>query len=154
MEKVYPYQERKLFAFISTGIVLLFLFLLFFVMREAMGPAPWYITLVTDIFTIILPVLAIISFVYPAILYSRFVIREIVISKGGISFKRGARPITIQKVTDLDVRKFRGKEVNLKITGLTPDGRKIHKRIVRKGGGDVEKRWDEFKGDLQKIKSK
>jgi len=154
LEKVYPYQERKLLTFISTGIVLLFLFLLFFVMREAMGPAPWYITLVTDIFTIILPVLAIISFVYPSILYPRFAIREIVFSKDGVILNRGHRPITIQKITDLSTRKFRGKEVNITITGLAPDGGKVRKTLVRKGGGDVEKRWDEFKEDLQKIKSK
>lgn len=119
-----------------------------------MGPAPWHMTLVMNIFTIILPVLAIIAFAYPSILYPYFAIQEVVFSEGGVVLNRGHRSITIQKITDLSTRKFRGKEVNLKITGLTPDRRKIHKRIVRKGGGDVEKRWDEFKEDLQKLKSK
>ncbi len=123
-------------------------------MREAMGPAPLYTTLVMDIFTIILPVLAIISFMYPAILYPRLAIREIVFSKGGVILNRGHRPITIQKITDVSTRKFRGNEVNITITGLRPDGKKVRKTLVKKSGGDVEKRWDEFKEDLQKIKSK
>jgi len=136
------------------GIALLFLFLLFLAGRAAMGPAPWYIASVMDIFTIVLPVLAIVSFTYPYILYPRFAIREIVFSKEGVILKRGLRPITIKKITDLSARKFRGKEVNITITGLGPDGGKVRKTLVRKGGGDVEKRWDEFKEDLQKIKSK
>ena len=154
MEKVYHYQEKKSFTFISLGIALLLLFLLFFVMREAMGPAPWYMTVVMDIFTIILPVLAIISFTYPSILYPYFAIQEVVFSKGGVVLNRGHRSITIQKITDLSTRKFRGKEVSVTITGLGPDGEKVRKTLVRKSGGDVEKRWDEFKGDLQKIRSK
>ena len=154
MEKVYRYQERKSFTFISMGIVLLFLFLLFLAGRAAMGSGPWHMTLVIDIFTIILPVLAIVSFIYPTIFYPRFAIQETVFSKDGVILKRGLKPITIKKITDLSARKFRGKEVNITITGLGPDGEKVRKTLVRKGGGDVEKRWDEFKEDLQKIKSK
>lgn len=154
LEKVYHYQGRKSLTFISLGIALLFLFLLFFVMRKAMAPAPWHMALVMDIFTIILPVLAIIAFTYPPILYPYFAMQEVVFSEGGVVLKRGHRSITIQKITDLSTRKFRGKEVSITITGLGPDGEKVRKTLVRKSGGDVEKRWDEFKEDLQKLKSK
>lgn len=154
MEKVYPYEERKPVRWISLGIGLLFLFLLFLAGRAAMGPAPLFMTIVMNIFVVILPVFAIIGLLYPFVLYQHFAIREIVFRKDGMFFKRGFRPITIQKVTDLNIRKFREKEINITITGLAPDGKKVRKTLARKGGGDVNKRWEEFKKDLQKIKSK
>ena len=118
-----------------------------------MGPAPWLMTLIFNLFVVISPVLAVVAFLYPFVIYSYSAIREIVFSKNGMLLKRGFRPITIQKITDLKTRKFMGKEVNITITGLAPDGRKARKTLVRKSTG-VDKRWEEFKADLQKIKSK
>ena len=118
-----------------------------------MGPAPLPMTLVMNFFVIIFPALAILLLLSPAL-----VTTEIVISKEGVFFKRRLRPITIRKITNLEVIKFRGKKVKvmgeegLKITGLTSAGKKIHKTIGKTG--DVSKRWEEFKKDLQKIKSK
>jgi hypothetical protein len=117
-----------------------------------MGSAPFLTEIAINIFVIILPVLAVVAFIYPFVIYPYFAIREIVFSKNGMLLKRGFRPITIQKITDLKTRTFRGKEVNITITGLAPDGRKVRKRLVRKSTG-VDKRWEEFKADLQKIKS-
>lgn len=132
---------------------MLFLFFIFLVMRASMGSAPFLTEIVINIFVIILPVLAVVAFLYPFVIYPYFAFREIVFSKNGMLLKRGFRPITIQKITDLKTRTFRGKEVNIAITGLAPDGRKVRKRLMRKSTG-VNKRWEEFKADLQKIKSK
>lgn len=118
-----------------------------------MGPAPLFMTLIFDLFVIILPVLAILLLLSPAL-----VTTEIVLSKEGVFFKRRLRPITIQKIIDLEVVKFRGRKVKvmgeegLKITGLTPAGKKFHKTIGKTG--DLRNRWEEFKGDLRKIRSK
>jgi hypothetical protein len=79
-------------------------------------------------------------------------IEEIVFSKDGVSFKRRFRSFTIQKITDLEILKSRGKERGLRITGFTHEGKKIRKALAREG--DVKKKWEEFKKDLQKIKSK
>jgi hypothetical protein len=152
MEKVYPYQKKNVLGFVLMGIFCLFVFLLFLAGKAAMGPAPPFETMVMNFFVVILPICAIISFLCPFVMYPYFVIREIVIGENGVSLKRGSRPIIIQKITDLKTRKFRGKDVNITITGLTPDGRKVRKRLARKGGGDVDKRWEEFKSDLQKLK--
>jgi len=79
-------------------------------------------------------------------------IAEIVFSKDGVLFNRRFRSFTIRKVTDLKIFKIRGRETKITITGLAPDGGEVRKTIARTGG--VGKRWEEFKGDLQKIKSK
>ena len=149
METVYPYQKMSFVKIALGEIAIWFLFLLFLAGKVAMGSAPLLMTLIFDLFVIVLPVLAIILLLAPVLLTT-----EIVLSKEGVSFKRRFRPITIRKVTELKIGKFRGKELNITITGLTPEGGAIRKRIARKGGGEVEKRWEEFKGDLQKIKSK
>lgn len=153
MEKVYLYQERKILGYMLMGILSLFVALLFFVMRASMGPTPSLTEMVINIFVVILPVCAVVAFLYPFVIYPYFGVREIVFSKNGMLLKRGFRPITIQKITDLKSRTFRGKEVNITITGLAPDGRKVRKTLARKSTG-VDKRWEEFKADLQKIKSK
>jgi len=108
-----------------------------------------FYTLIFALFLIICPVLAILLLLSPMIITT-----EIVISEKGVLFKRRFRPITIRKVTGLKTREFRGKEVQITITGLTPEGKEVRKRIARAGGNDVGKRWEEFKADLQKIKSK
>ena len=46
---------------------------------------------------------------------------------------------------------FGKKERGLKIVGLTPDGKKVRRPISRVLDGDVDKRWEEFKKDLQKY---
>lgn len=149
MEKVYSYQKMSAAKITLGEIAVWFLFFLFYVMWVSMGSAPLLVTLIFAIFLILYPILAIILLLSPLILTT-----EIVISNKGALFKRRFRPITIRKVTDLKIREFRGKEVNITITGLTPEGKKVRKRVVRTGGGDVGKRWEEFKKDLQKIKSK
>ena len=75
-----------------------------------------------------------------------FTARKVILSEEGVIFKRRFRPIVIQKITDLKVV-----EKSLKIVGLTPDGKEVRKIIRRMG--DVDKRWDEFKKDLERIKS-
>lgn len=86
-----------------------------------------------------------------SILGALFYIEKIVFDEGGMTFQRKFRPITIREITGLEIIKRGGAE-GLKITGLTPDDRKIRKNIWR--GGGVGKRWEEFKDDLQKIRPK
>ena len=153
MEKVYSYEKRKWIFWIPLGILFLFLFLLFLAGRAAMGAAPLYATILMNFVVIMCIVYAIIFLLYPFVLYPLVAIREIVFSEEGIFFKRGFRPITIQKITDLKVVKiiFGKKERGLKIVGLTPDGKKVRRPISRVLDGDVDKRWEEFKKDLQKY---
>jgi len=148
-EKVYPYQKMSAAKIVLGEIAVWFLFFLFYVMWVSMGSAPSFITLIIALFLVLYPILAILLLLSPIILTM-----EIVIDKQGILFKRRFRPIVIQKVTDLKTREFRGKEVNITITGLTPDGKEVRKRVARAGGRDVGKKWGGFKADLQKIKSK
>ena len=148
MEKVYPYQKMSTAKIVLGEIAVWFLFFLFYVMWVSMGSAPSFITLIIALFLVLYPILAILLLLSPAILTT-----EIVISNKGVLFKRRFRPIVIQKVTDLKTREFRGKEVKITITGLTPEGGEVHKTLARTGS-DVGKRWEEFKADLQKIKSK
>ncbi len=129
-------------------IAVWFLFFLFYIMWVSMGSAPSFITLIIALFLVLYPILAIMLLLSPLILTT-----EIVISNKSVLFKRRFRPIVIQKVTDLKTRAFRGKEVNITVTGLTPEGEEVRKKIARTGG-DVGKRWDEFKAGLQKIKLK
>ena len=156
MEKVYSYQERKPLTYIFEGIVLLFLFLLFLAARRAMGSGPFLIEMGMNAFMVILPVLAILAFIYPFAVYPYTAIREIVFSEEGILLKRKLQSIAIKEVTDLDIHKapIGGREKSITITGLAPDGRKIRKTIMRPLGGDVGRKWEEFKKDLQEIKSK
>ncbi len=153
-EKVYSYQERKTLTFIFLGIVLLFLFLLFLAGRAAMGAAPPFVEIPINIFVIILPVLAVVAFLYPFVIYPYFAIREIIIGKDGVILKRKIKLITIQKVTDFEIRKapIGGRVTGIVIKGLAPDGSKVRKILMKQG--DVGKKWEEFKADLQKIKSK
>jgi hypothetical protein len=136
------------------GIGFLFLFLLFLAGRAAMGPAPWLMTLIFNLFVVISPVLAVVAFLYPFVIYPYFAIREIIIGKDGVILKRKIKPITIQKVTDFEIRKapIGGRVTGITINGLAPDGSKVRKILMKQG--DVGKKWEEFKADLQKIKSK
>ena len=78
--------------------------------------------------------------------------QEIVFDEKGVTFRRRIRTTTFRKITDLDVRMSRGNEVGLKITGVDTDGETVRTiRFARQG--EVHRRWDEFKKDLQKIKS-
>jgi hypothetical protein len=89
------------------------------------------------------------ALILTAELERRYLTIEIVFTGEGIFFKSRLRPVTIQKITDLKVVKFLKKERSLKIVGLTPDGKEV-RRTIRKAG-NVGKRWEEFKKDLQKY---
>ncbi len=153
MNKVYAYEERHPLGWILLGIVSLFSFVLFFVGRAAMGPAPLFMTITMNVFVIILPVIGGVCLLFPFVFYPVLATREIVFSEEGITFRRGFRPITIQKITGLKIRKFRGRENSLTITGLTPDGRQVRKTLARVGAGDVGRKWEEFKQDIQEFES-
>ena len=75
-------------------------------------------------------------------------VKEIVLSEEGIIFKRKSNPIVIQRVTDM--REVRGGRV-VKLTGLTAEGKTVKKRVAWSDVG--RERWDEFKKDLEKVKS-
>ena len=79
---------------------------------------------------------------------SGYSIREIVLSKEGVIFRRKRNPIVIQRITN--VKETRGGKI-LKLTGLTSEGKTVNKRVTWSDVG--RKRWDEFKKDLEKIKS-
>lgn len=90
------------------------------------------------------------AFVMPPLAAALY-IEKIVFDGRSMVLQRKFRPITINKITDLETLRRGGVE-GLKITGSTPDGRKVRKNVWEEG--DVGKRWAEFKADLQKIKSK
>jgi len=77
-----------------------------------------------------------------------FPVKEIVFSKEGLVFRRGRKPIIIQRVTDL--KEARGGRI-VKLTGLTPEGNTVTRRLNWSDVG--RKKWEEFKKDLQKIKA-
>lgn len=153
VEKVYrPYTKAILVAialllivaFVIGGVVTKFLF-------EAATASTIQIS-----YQILYLMLGVISLAFPIGLiicsFGYGLIKEIVFSKDGMILKRRFRPIIIQKITDLKVHETGKKEVSLTVVGSTPEGKTIRKTIARTG--NVGKRWEEFKKDLQKIKSK
>ena len=114
-------------------IAVWFLFFIFYMMW-ASGPPP-LIRSIFALFLVLYPILAVLLLLSPVILTT-----EIVISDKSVLFKRRFQPIIIRKVTDLKTREFRGKEVNITITGLASDGKKVRKTLARTGGQDVGKR--------------
>ena len=75
--------------------------------------------------------------------------KEIALSQEGIVLRRQKRnSIVIQSITNVK-EGSRGRV--LKLTGLTPEGKTIKRRLLRAEVG--RKRWQEFKQDLQKIQS-
>jgi len=154
MDKVYAYEERHPLRWILMGIVCLFLFVPFLAGRAAMGPAPLFMTIFMNVMVIILPVMAALCLLVPFVFYPILITKEIVFSEEGITFRRGFRPITIQKITSLKIRKFRGRENSITITGLTPDGRQVRKTLARMGAGDVGRKWEEFTKDMREFESR
>ena len=77
-----------------------------------------------------------------------FSVKEIALSKEGVVLRRGRKPIVIQKITSM---KEMGSGTTVKLTGLTPEGKTITKRLNWSHVG--RKTWEEFKQDLQKIQS-
>lgn len=75
-------------------------------------------------------------------------VKEIAFSKEGMVFRRGHKPIVIQRVTEL--KETRGGRI-VKLTGLTPEGNTVTRKLNWSDVG--RKRWEEFKEDLQKIKA-
>jgi hypothetical protein len=158
MEKVYSHE--KAWEYIGAVVVCIITFVLcFWVRANAVKVVEW---LVGIAFKNIVESLRIICLIFSVLLLAVMIIfifmlclgfyySEITFSKEGVTFRRRFRPITIQKITDLKVVKlgvFR-KERSLKIVGLTPEGKAARVTIFRKG--NVGKRWEEFKTDLQKY---
>jgi len=129
-DKVYPYLTSL--KCVISGI----LFLIFCALSELyfpLFPLPFLFF-----------ISAVIMFLTPVIGLN---IREIVIGKEGVIFNRRFRPIVMQKITDVEEKRN-----VLRLTGTTPEGKTVRKPI---GRGDIgKKKWDEFKEDIQKIKSK
>ncbi len=139
-EKVYLIRKSYIVG-LALLVVFLFAFFLF-----------WFLlSLVPDIQPLAYAFLAMAIVMPPIATLAR--VEKIVFDKEGVTFKRPLRPIILKAITDLEVRMSRGKEIGLKVVGLAPDGKRIRTiRIMREG--DVDKRWEEFKKDLQKIRSK
>ena len=75
--------------------------------------------------------------------------KEIALSQEGIVFRRQKRnSIVIQSITNVK-EGSRGRV--LKLTGLTPEGKTIKKKVSLADVG--KKRWQEFKQDVSKIQS-
>lgn len=136
-QKVYLIRKSYIISLIFLAICLIFFSFLYLLGLSA---------LILKYIWVFLP-----AVVVMCILGALFYIEKIVFDKEGMTFQRKFRPITIREITGLEIIKRGGTE-GLKITGLTPDGKKIRKNIWREGG--VGKRWEEFKKDLQKIKLK
>jgi len=79
---------------------------------------------------------------------SGYSIREIVLSKEGVIFRRKRNPILIQEITN--IKEKRSGRI-LKLTGLTSEGKTVNKRVTWSDVG--RKKWGEFKKDLERIKS-
>jgi len=86
--------------------------------------------------------------VYLISIFTGYSVKEIVLSKEGVVFRRKRNPIIIQRITG--AKEASGGRV-LKLTGITPEGKSVKKRVSWSDVG--RKRWQEFKQDLQKIKS-
>ena len=86
--------------------------------------------------------------VYLISIFTGYSVKEIVLSKEGVVFRRKRNPIIIQRITG--AKESSGGRV-LKLTGITPEGKSVKKRVSWSDVG--RKRWQEFKQDLQKIKS-
>ena len=86
--------------------------------------------------------------VYLIWLIMGYPVKEIAFSKEGMLFRRRHNPIVIQRITEL--KETRGGKT-LKLTGLTPEGNTVTRRLSWSEVG--KQRWEEFKKDLQKIKA-
>ena len=91
---------------------------------------------------------SVILVVYIISIFTGYSVKEIVLSKEGVVFRRKRNPIIIQRITG--VKEASGGRV-LKLTDITPEGKSVKKRVSWSNVG--RKRWQEFKQDLQKIQS-
>ena len=142
MAKVYPLKRKRDSIGLAAICLVLFIFLAF--VGPLVGATLPYLGVVMLVLAWINLLLAIVSLLD---IFLGFTTRKVILSEEGVIFKRRFRPIIIQKITDLKVV-----EKSLKIVGLTPEGKEV-RRIIRRMG-DVGKRWEEFKKDLQKFESK
>lgn len=86
--------------------------------------------------------------VYLIVIFTGYSVKETVLGDEGVVFRRKLNPIVIQRLTE--VKEISGGRV-LRLTGLTPEGKTVKKRV---SWADVGRnRWGEFKKDLEKIKS-
>lgn len=81
-------------------------------------------------------------------------VKEIALSEGGIVFRRRFRPVTIQSVVGVKTvtgrgRWFRKTETALVVEGFTPEGKSVRRLVRRASFTDLDKRWEEFKSDVQ-----
>ncbi len=86
--------------------------------------------------------------VYFILFWGGFLVEEITLTKTRVVFKRKRNSIVIEKVTDL-------KEASsgriLRLTGLSPEGKTLRKRVSRADVG--QRRWQQFKEGLRRIQS-
>ena len=76
-------------------------------------------------------------------IFMGYSIKEIALTKAGVVFKRRRNSIVMQRIVDVK-EGSRGRV--LKLTGLTPKGKSVNRRVSQ---GDVgRKRWQEFKQDM------
>jgi len=134
-QKVYL-RRKSYIIFLGLFAVWIFGFIVFWFM------VPWDVRAVVYLFLagafVVSPLAALMN------------IEKVVLDKDGVTFQRRLRPITLPKITDLEVRMSKRKEIGLKIVGLDMDGKTRTIHIAREG--EIHKRWDEFKEDLQKFK--
>ena len=91
---------------------------------------------------------SVIPVVHLIVILAGYSVKEIALTKEGVVFRRKRNSIVIQRITG--VKEASGGRV-LKLTGLTPEGKTVKKRV---SWADVDrKRWQEFKQDMQKIQS-
>ncbi|WP_309493140.1 hypothetical protein [Candidatus Hecatella orcuttiae] len=84
-----------------------------------------------------------------------FTITRITIAEEGVILHRPLGEIVIRKIGEVKISRGRAlrarkKEVSLTIVGEAPDGKKIRKRVARKG--ELQERWEEFKEDLNCLR--
>ena len=60
------------------------------------------------------------------VIFAGYSIKEIVLSKEGVVFKRRRNPIIVQKITSME--EIRSGRI-VKLTGLTPEGKTVNKRV-------------------------
>jgi hypothetical protein len=168
-EKVYVYRRWR--DWVSSASVFPILFVIFLALWIVSRMGLGFLSLLATIFVmpfeiafgvmvrvpiLLLAILAFFVLVYIFAFIDMYLgllsIREIAFSDEGIIFRRRSRPVTIQKITKVNpigrVSKKK-QERGLKIEGLTPEGRKVSRKVMRWFG--LTRRWGEFKEDLQQY---
>ena len=131
-DKVYTYLSN--FECVMTFIVSL-AFVLFF---SYILPFPFLplIFLVAAVVVILFPVLGL-------------NVTQIIIGKEGVTFNRNHKPIVLEKITDIQYRTVKDNWVVIRLTGTTPDGETVTRKISR---GQVKRaKRDDFWEELKKV---